>query len=69
MNEQEIEKAIKKWDLLDEYYNFNTPKSTYAIFCMICFFENRNLEVFRIKKNKCERKVFKNRKWFINTLV
>lgn len=62
MNEQEIDMAIKKWDLQDEYYNFNTPKSTYATFCMICFFENRNLEVFRIKGNKCERKVFKNRK-------
>lgn len=62
MNEKEINKAIKKWNLQDEYYNFNTSKSTYAIYCMICFFENRSLEVFRIKKNKCERKVFKNRK-------
>ena len=69
MSEEEINKAIKKWSLYDEYYNFDTPKSTYAIFCMICFFENKNLEVFRIKNNKCERKVFKNRKQFVKSLV
>lgn len=60
MNEQEIKKAIKRWNIEDEYYNFKTPKSTYALYCIICFFENRNLCVTRIKNNQCERKVFKN---------
>ncbi|MBR3133373.1 MAG: hypothetical protein IKG42_04840 [Clostridia bacterium] len=69
MTEQEIDEAIKEWDILDEYYNFDTPKSTYATYCMICFFENRKLEVTRIKNNKCEKKVIKPRSRIEFTLV
>jgi hypothetical protein len=61
MTQKEIDEAIKRWDIEDEYYNFKTPKSTYATYCMICFFENRNLKVTRIiNDKKCEVKVFKN---------
>lgn len=59
MSEEEIQKSIKKWDLEnDDYFNFNTPKNTYALYCMICFFEHRKLKTTRIKGNKCEIKVF-----------
>ena len=69
MSDQEIDEAIKKWNIEDEYYNFNTPKSTYATYCMICFFENRKLKVTRIINNKCEIKIFKPRKQFKYALV
>lgn len=69
MNKQEIDKIIKKYNILDEYYNFNTPKGTYGTYCLICIFENRKLEVTRIINNKCEIKVFRPRKWFVYSLV
>lgn len=63
MSEQEIDKAIKKLNLEnDDYYNYNTPKSTYALYYLICVFEHRSLKVTRIYNNKCERKIFKPRK-------
>lgn len=62
MTEQEIDEAIQKWDIEDEYYNFNTLKSTYALYYLICVFEHRKLKVTRIYNNKCERKIFKPRK-------
>lgn len=69
MSEEEIEKAIKKWDIYDEYYNFDTLKSTYALYCMVCFFENRKLKVVRIISNKAETKIFKPRKFVEYALV
>lgn len=69
MSEEEIKKAVKFWEIEDEYYNFKTPKSTYATYCMICFFEHRKLKITRILNNKCERKVISPRCWFKFALV
>lgn len=69
MTQEEIEKAIRFWDIEDEYYNFKTPKSTYATYCMICLFEHRKLKVTRIIKNKCEVKVISPRRRVKYTLV
>lgn len=60
MTDVEIKKAIEKYELEDEYYNFNTLFGKYVTYCMICFFENRKLKVTRIKNNKAEIRVFKN---------
>ena len=69
MTDKEIKESIKRWNIEDEYYNFNTLFGKYATYCMICFFENRKLKVTRIKNNKCETKIFKPRKWIKHTLV
>lgn len=59
MSEEGIQTAILKWNLKnDDYYNYTTPKSTYALYCIICFFEHRALKTTRIKGNKCEIKIF-----------
>ena len=70
MSEKEINRAIKRWNLEnDDYYNFNTLKSTYALYYLICVFEHRKMKITRIYNNKCERKIFKPRKQFRFTLV
>lgn len=62
MNEQEIQEAMKDWNLEnDDYYNYKTPKSTYGLYCIICFFEYKKLKVTRIINNKCETRIFKPR--------
>ncbi len=70
MSDEEIQQAIEEWDLKDDdYYNFNTPKNTYGLYCIICFFEYRKLKTTRIKNGKCEVKIFKPRQWIKSTLV
>ena len=62
MSEEEIQKAIKKWGLEnDDYYNFKTPKNTYALYYIVCFFEHKRLKTTRIINGKCETKIFKSR--------
>ena len=59
MSEEEIKKAIKKWDLAD-YCDCNTPKNTYDMYLTIACFEHRKVLCTRIiNDRKCERKVFK----------
>lgn len=70
MSQEEIEEAIKFWDLEnDEYYNFNTLKNTYGLYCLICFFEHKKIKVTRLKGNKCETKIISPRCRFKFALV
>ena len=60
MNFEEIQKAIKKHNLEnDDYYNFSTRKSTYALYYLICIFEHKSMKTTRIINNKCETRIFK----------
>lgn len=62
MNQEEIKEAMKKWDLEDDnFYNFKTPKNTYNLYYILCFFESKRLKTTRIINGKCETKIFKPR--------
>lgn len=62
MNQEEIKEIIKKYDLEDDdYYNFKTPKGTYALYCIICYFERKRLKTTRIINGKCETRIFRPR--------
>lgn len=51
MNEEEIEDAIIQYDLKnDDYYNFKTPKSTYALYCIIAIFKHKCIAFTKIKR-------------------
>jgi hypothetical protein len=59
MSDEEIKKAIKKWDLEDDF-NCDTPKDKYNMYLVIACFENRKVSCTRIiNDKKCERKIFK----------
>lgn len=59
MSDEEIRRAIKKWDLEDDY-KCDTPKSKYDMYLTIACFENRKVSCTRIiNDKKCERKIFK----------
>ena len=59
MSEEEINKAIKKWNI-DDYHSCDTPKDIYDVYLCIACFEHRKVSCTRIiNDRKCERKVFK----------
>lgn len=70
MNQEEIRKAIKYYKLEDdEFFNFKTLKSTYMLYCLLCFFEHKRIKVTRLKGSKCETKIFNTRQWSAYTFL
>ena len=58
MSEEEFEKALKNWGVSSEFKN--KKDKLYKMYCIASLY-NKKIEIIKVSKRKCYRKIMKKR--------